>query len=177
MNCLDRELLFSPHPLKLPILFKLLSLKWPMTSLGARAGCLWSLSLPPAGYDSLAAYNAGPSACLLGYSIPSVVTSLPSRLRAGRFFPFLPLCRLLPSLHPAKAFTESNGCSPWSDPHIYTTRLQLTFPLLCHLQLNECLDSSSVLLSNPLRASAWFLLFMLPISFFLPPNLTNQLIN
>ena len=106
---------FSSCSLRLPILLKFFSHKWPV-------GLTWGQSwLPLTGFDSCCRLQCR-SICLppSGLSVPSVVTSLTSRLRASWCFPFLPLHRLLPSPHPAEAIAESDGHGPWSILYLYS---------------------------------------------------------
>lgn len=158
MSRLERRLLV------LPIHLHFLSLKWPVTSLEARATCLFSFSLSFARLDSFLCglCNAG-----LSVASPSGLFSLlhhghlpPSRLRVGWCFPSMPLCRAPPLPTSSQHVYGKWQPQPWPGPCICT----VTFPHQCHLQLSKSLDSLPVLLDCPLLP--WFLFSLLPISFF-----------
>lgn len=109
---------FSACSLRLPILLKLFSHKWPVASLRARAGCLsLDLTLP-------AAWSAGPSACLLLGSLSLCgLPPYPQGSEPAGAFPSCPCVGSSP-LHIQPSVLQKVMATALDRSCIYTPRLQ-----------------------------------------------------
>lgn len=172
---------FSSHPCELPVFLKL-SLKWPVTSLRTRANFLFSFSLPLSGFNAspwLPEVQAHLSHLLLGCSVPCTRGASHSQgLKQAGAFPLCPYVELLPSPQPANTCTESDGHSPWSEPHICTPRL--LFDISTSVSSSTQWIFGFIICPPQPPLSSFCLISFLHAShftFFLLPNLTNQLIN